>query len=81
MKLRTDEKDLGRFNYSPLFELMKKRGIPKTRWFLTANNIVANKSEIKIRNNEPISSNTIASICNYFNCQPCDIMKYIPPEQ
>ena len=28
MRLRTDEKDLGRFDYSPLFELLKQRATP-----------------------------------------------------
>lgn len=80
MRLRTDEKDLGRFDYSPLFELLKQRATPLV--FIThKKNIVSAGIGTKIRNNEPISSTAIASICNYFNCQPCDIMEYIPPEQ
>lgn len=80
MRLRTDEKPLGRFDYSPLFELLKRRGISNIQ-YLRANDITSSKPIAKIIKNEPISSTVIASICNHFNCQPCDIMEYIPPEQ
>lgn len=79
MKLREDDKPLGRFDYSPLLELVgTKIGSVSN---LCRKKVVSGGIEMKIRKNEPISSNTIASICNYFNCQPCDILKYIPPEE
>lgn len=79
MKLREDEKPLGRFDYSLLLELAKtKVGSIST---LRRKGVISGSIERRIRNGMPIASNVIASICDFFNCQPCDIMEYIPPEQ
>ena len=32
----------------------------------------------KIRNNEPVSWENIATICRLLNCQPGDILEYVP---
>lgn len=32
----------------------------------------------KIRNNEPVSWENVATICRLLNCQPGDILEYVP---
>ena len=79
MRLLKDDKPLGKFDYSPLFKLIELKG--ETLSALTRKGIISRVPELKIKRGESISSNIIASICNYFNCQPCDIISYIPPEE
>ena len=55
MRLRTDEKPLGRFDYSPLFELLKRRGISNIQ-YLRANDITSSKPIAKIIKNELINT-------------------------
>jgi putative transcriptional regulator len=34
----------------------------------------------KFRNNESVSWDNISTVCNLLNCQPGDILKYIPDD-
>lgn len=34
----------------------------------------------KFRNNEPVSWENISTVCKLLNCQPGDILEYIPEE-
>jgi len=63
-------------SYKPLFHLMIERGMIKKdlveKVGLTST-IVA-----KFAKNEHISGDTLERLCAYFNCQPGDIMEYVP---
>lgn len=34
----------------------------------------------KFRNNEPVSWDNIATVCSLLNCQPGDLLEYIPDQ-
>jgi DNA-binding Xre family transcriptional regulator len=64
--------------YKPLFHILVERGLKKKDLIekvgLTST-IVA-----KFAKNEYVSGETLAKLCAYFDCQPGDIMEYVPEE-
>ena len=42
---------------------------------------MGNGTIIQIRTGKPISTTTIDTICRLCNCQPGDILKYVPGEE
>lgn len=62
--------------FAKLFDKLKAEGKPATAW-LREHGIhpsVVNK----LRKNEQINTGTIDRICALLNCQPGDIMEYVP---
>jgi putative transcriptional regulator len=39
---------------------------------------ISNGTILQLRNGKPISTTTVDKICELCNCQPSDIMKYVP---
>ena len=62
--------------YKNVLELLKSAGY--TSYRLRKENLIPQKTLTAIRNNEPINTKTIDVICHLANCQPGDIMEYIP---
>ena len=60
--------------YYKLFDMLNRMGMKKSD--LRA--ILSPKTIAKLTKREPISGNAIEKICEYLNCQPGDIMEYIP---
>lgn len=66
-------------NYDKLFELMKKQNI--TTYYLRKNKIIGNETLRKLQKKEGnIDTRTIEKLCELLNCQPGDIMQYVPDE-
>ena len=66
----------GKIAYEKLFALMKQKGIKKTN--LSYEYKVHPTTIQKIVNGETINTDTIIILCDALNCQPGDIMEYIP---
>jgi len=66
----------GKIAYEKLFTLMERKGIKKTN--LRYEYKVHPTTIQKIVNNETINTDTIIILCHALNCQPGDIMEYIP---
>lgn len=64
--------------YDKLLELMKQRGI--TSYTIRQNNIIGQATLQKIKNGGDIDTRTIAKLCRLLDCQPGDILKYVPDE-
>lgn len=62
--------------YDKLFDLMKKKGI--TTYKIRKNKVLSVVTLLALQNNEHVSTKTINSLCEYLECQPFDIMEYIP---
>lgn len=60
-------------SYRKLFEILDKKNISKTALGQVLD--LSSATLAKLSKNEPISMNTLISICNYLNCQPGDIME------
>lgn len=64
------------FIYKKLFDLMKEKSI--TRNDLRNNGIISSATIAKLGKNEKVSIDVIEALCGYLNCQPGDIMEYVP---
>lgn len=64
------------FIYKRLFDLMKEKNI--TRNDLRNNGIISSATIAKLGKNEKVSIDVIEALCGYLNCQPGDIMEYVP---
>lgn len=61
-------------SYRPLFVLLAQRGMKKTDLYaVTSSTVLA-----KLSKGESVTTTIIARICEFLDCQPGDIMEYIP---
>lgn len=65
--------------YDKLLKLMKQRGI--TSYTIRQNNIIGQATLQKIKNGGDIDTRTIAKLCKLLDCQPGDILEYVPDEK
>lgn len=66
--------------YNKLFLLLEKKGHSATYW-LRQHEIHPNTVN-KLRKNERVNTDTINQLCKLLDCQPGDIMEYVPdPDQ
>lgn len=63
-------------NYSKLFALMKERGL--TTYRIRQEKIIPEGTLQKLRKNGAVSTDTICALCRTLQCQPGDIMEYVP---
>ncbi|MGN1412353.1 MAG: helix-turn-helix domain-containing protein [Oscillospiraceae bacterium] len=64
--------------YNKLFELLEKKGINKSA---LRNYGFASRVSVKLSKGEDVSTNTINRLCKLLDCQPSDIMEYIPDDK
>jgi DNA-binding Xre family transcriptional regulator len=64
--------------YTKLLKLLEDKGI--NSYVIKKEHIIGQASFTKIKTGGDIDTRTIAKLCNYLNCQPGDIMEYIPDE-
>ncbi|MCL2054247.1 MAG: helix-turn-helix transcriptional regulator [Oscillospiraceae bacterium] len=66
-------------SYNKLFALFKEKGINTTR--IRRENIIGQGTLTAIKNGSGgIDTRTIEKLCKVLNCQPGDIMEYIPDD-
>lgn len=63
-------------SYAKLFELMKKKGY--TTYQLQQKNIISQSTLQKLRTGKDVSTKSIRALCEWLDCQPGDLMEYIP---
>lgn len=63
--------------YDRLFALMEEKGVKQ---ITLRSNGVHPRTFQKLANRELIRSDTIDQLCRLLNCQPGDIMEYVPDE-
>lgn len=64
--------------YDKLFALMKEKGL--TTYRIRKEKIVSENAMTSMRAGKSVTTDTIAALCKVLNCQPGDIMEYIPEE-
>ena len=62
--------------YDKLFKLLEQKNI--TTYYIRKNKITGEATLTKLRNNEPVNTMTIDKFCSILNCQPGDLMEYVP---
>jgi len=70
--------DNGYIDFSKLWELMKKKN--KNKQWLRNSGIHANTVS-KLTKNENVTCEVICNLCKLLECQPGQIMKFVPPEE
>ena len=65
--------------YDKLLELFRDRGI--TSYTIKKDNIIGQASYKKIKEGGDIDTRTIAKLCKYLECQPGDILEYVPERE
>ena len=66
--------------YDKLFKLFEERGI--TTYKIRKNNIMSQSALTKMKNSTgSIDTRTIEKLCMILDCQPGDIMEYVPDEE
>lgn len=64
--------------YDKLIALMREKGI--TSYTLKRDNIIGQATYKKIMEGGDIDTRTIAKLCKLLECQPGDILEYVPEE-
>lgn len=65
-------------NYAKLFELMKEKGL--TTYQIRKEKIVSENALTSMRAGKSVTMDTISRLCKALNCQPGDILEYVPDE-
>ena len=65
--------------YYKLFDLLNRRGLKKGDLIKMAN--VSNVTVWKLANNRIVQTDILDKICRALNCQPGDIMEWLPDEE
>ena len=64
-------------SYQKLFNILEKRNLKK---FYLRQNGINPKSVDALIKNKNVNVSTIMDLCKLLNCQPGDIMEYVPEE-
>ena len=64
--------------YNKLLKIFAERGI--TGYTIKKENIIGQASYKKIKEGGQIDTRTIAKLCAYLQCQPGDILEYVPDD-
>lgn len=65
---------MGKIIYTKLFSLMKQKGVNTNT--IRKNKIISESTLQCLRENKPVSTKSIAALCEALDCQPADIMEY-----
>lgn len=65
-------------DYHKLFPIMKEKGL--TTYRIRKEKIISEGTLQKLREGKVVTTDTIERLCAALNCQPGDIMEYIPEE-
>lgn len=66
----------GKIVYNKLLDTMKQQGLSTYR--IRKEKIISESTLQNIREGKRITTDAIASLCGALNCQPGDILEYIP---
>lgn len=69
---------MGIIVYNKLLALMEQKGL--TTYKIRKDKIISESTLQKIRKNKSITTDSISSLCEVLNCQPGDIMEYVPDQ-
>ena len=62
--------------YEKLIAIFKDKGI--TSYTFRQNKVIGQATWKKIQNGGDIDTRTIANLCEFLDCQPGDILEYVP---
>ena len=66
-------------DYQELFKKMQSAGL--TSYRIRKEKIISERSLQALRENRAVNTDTICALCRVLNCQPGDLMKYVPDNE
>ncbi len=66
-------------SFEKAVKLLKKNGI--NSYTLKKTNVMGQGTYTKLHRNQCVTTDTIATLCKLLDCQPGDLMEYIPDEE
>lgn len=69
---------MGKILYNKLLSLMSEKGL--TTYKIRKGKIISEGTLQSIRQGKSVTTDSIASLCQALNCQPGDILEYVPDE-
>lgn len=66
-------------SFQKAIDLMKKQKI--TSYTMRKSKLLGQGTMYKLHHNECVTTDTIEVLCKLLNCQPGDLMEYIPDEE
>ncbi len=70
---------MGRIAYTKLLNLLEEHGL--TTYKIRKDKIISESTLQNIREGKRITTDSIAALCEALNCQPGDILEYVPDER
>lgn len=67
------------FKYDRMFALFKAKGI--STYKIRKDNLISQSSLTKMKNGGDVDTKTLEKVCAILNCQPGDIMEYVPDNE
>lgn len=64
--------------YQPFWETLKNS--KESTYSLIHNHSISSATINRLRQNQPVSTNTINDLCIILNCTPCDILTFTPSD-
>ena len=65
--------------YNKLFIVMKEQGLSTYR--IRKENIISQSALTSLKNGKSVTTDTIERLCKALNCQPGDLLEYIPDDE
>ena len=69
---------MGKIVYTKLLNLIEEKGL--TTYKIRKEKIISESTLQNIRDGKRITTDSIAALCDALNCQPGDLLEYIPDE-
>lgn len=63
--------------YYKLFDLLNRREMKKTALL----SVISSVTLAKLGKGDSVTTDVLCKICGFLNCQPGDIMEYVPEEK
>ena len=65
--------------YDKLLKMLSERGV--TSYLIKKDKVIGQATFRRIKEGGDIDTRTIANLCAYLDCQPGDILDYVPEDQ
>ena len=65
--------------YDKLFVMMKEKGL--TTYRIRKDNIISQSALTALNHGKSVTIDTIDRLCKAWNCQPGDLLEYVPDEE
>ena len=70
---------MGKIVYNKLLNMLEEQGL--TTYKIRKDKIISESTLQNIREGKRITTDSIAALCATLNCQPGDILEYVPDEE